>query len=268
MTDITEPVNFPGWIEGNKHLLKPPVGNKEMFPGGSDFIVQVVGGPNQRTDFHVDPYEEFFYQVKGNMHVNLMTPDGPATVHIREGEMWMLPGNVPHSPQRPEAGSIGMVVERVREEGTLEKFQWYCPDCGHLAARGRAPGPRHRQGPAAGLPGLLRRRGRPHLRRVRRAPPGQGLMAGPVVDVHTHLVPKGWPDLAAALRRLGLAPAPRRLRARRHDHGGRDRVPPDRRRGLGPRHPAWPTWTPTASTCRSSPRRRSSSRTSARPPRR
>ncbi|NAS25647.1 3-hydroxyanthranilate 3,4-dioxygenase [Herbidospora sp. NEAU-GS84] len=131
MTDITEPVNFPGWIEGNRHLLKPPVGNKEMFPGGSDFIVQVVGGPNQRTDFHVDPYEEFFYQVKGNMHVNLMTPEGPRTVHIREGEMWMLPGNVPHSPQRPEAGSIGMVVERVREEGTLERFQWYCPDCGN-----------------------------------------------------------------------------------------------------------------------------------------
>ena len=45
--------------------------------------------------------------------------------------MWMLPRNTPHSPQRPEAGSIGMVVERVREEGTLEKFQWYCPECGH-----------------------------------------------------------------------------------------------------------------------------------------
>jgi 3-hydroxyanthranilate 3,4-dioxygenase len=132
MTDVTEPVSFPGWIEENQHLLKPPVNNKEMFPGGADFIVQVVGGPNQRTDFHVDPYEEFFYQVKGNMHVNLMTPDGPRTVHIREGQMWMLPGNTPHSPQRPEAGSIGMVVERVREEGTPEKFQWYCLDCGNV----------------------------------------------------------------------------------------------------------------------------------------
>jgi 3-hydroxyanthranilate 3,4-dioxygenase len=132
MPDVTEPVSFPGWIEENQHLLKPPVNNKEMFPGGSDFIVQVVGGPNQRTDFHVDPYEEFFYQVKGNMHVNLMTPDGPRTVHIREGQMWMLPGNTPHSPQRPEAGSIGMVVERIRAEGTLEKFQWYCLDCGNL----------------------------------------------------------------------------------------------------------------------------------------
>jgi 3-hydroxyanthranilate 3,4-dioxygenase len=89
----------------------------------------VVGGPNQRTDFHVDPYEEVFYQVRGNMHVNVMTADGPARVDIREGEMWVLPRNLPHSPQRPETGSIGLVFERPREEGTLEKFQWYCPEC-------------------------------------------------------------------------------------------------------------------------------------------
>ena len=86
-----ESTNFPQWIEENKHLLKPPVGNKQMFPTGDDFITMVVGGPNQRTDFHVDPYEEFFYQVKGNMRINLMTPEGPRTVHVREGQMWMLP---------------------------------------------------------------------------------------------------------------------------------------------------------------------------------
>lgn len=129
MTEIGQPVNFPAWIEEHKHLLKPPVGNKQMFTTSEDFIVMVVGGPNQRTDFHVDPYEEFFYQIKGNMHVNLMTPDGPRTVHIREGEMWMLPAAMPHSPQRPEPGSIGLVIERVRKAGTLEKFQWYCPQC-------------------------------------------------------------------------------------------------------------------------------------------
>ena len=129
---ITEPINFPGWIEENKHLLKPPVGNKQMFPTGGDFIVMVVGGPNARTDFHVDPYEEFFYQVKGNMHVKVMTGGGPRDVHIREGEMWVLPRDTPHSPQRPEPGSIGLVLERIRETGTLEKFQWYCENCDAL----------------------------------------------------------------------------------------------------------------------------------------
>ncbi|GAA4452744.1 3-hydroxyanthranilate 3,4-dioxygenase [Phytohabitans houttuyneae] len=132
MSEVARPVSFPSWLAENQHLLKPPVGNKQMFPTGSDFIVMVVGGPNQRTDFHVDPYEEFFYQIKGNMHLNVMTPDGPDTIQVREGEMWVLPGNMPHSPQRPEEGSVGLVVERVREEGTLEKFQWYCPACGNL----------------------------------------------------------------------------------------------------------------------------------------
>jgi len=132
MSEVPRPVSFPNWLAENQHLLKPPVGNKQLFTNASDFIVMVVGGPNQRTDYHVDPYEEFFYQIKGNMHLNVMTPDGPDTIHIKEGDMWVLPGNMPHSPQRPEEGSVGLVVERVREEGTLEKFQWYCPECGNL----------------------------------------------------------------------------------------------------------------------------------------
>lgn len=128
-THMTPAIDFQGWIAEHEHLLKPPVNNKQVFDEANDLIVMVVGGPNQRTDFHVDPYEELFYQIKGNMHVNVMTRSGPDTVHIREGQMWLLPGNVPHSPQRPEAGSIGLVVERIREEGTLERFQWYCPNC-------------------------------------------------------------------------------------------------------------------------------------------
>ncbi|MBB3664658.1 MULTISPECIES: 3-hydroxyanthranilate 3,4-dioxygenase [Prauserella salsuginis group] len=131
-TAITDPVHFPHWLAENQSLLKPPVANKQLFAESSDFIVMVVGGPNRRTDFHVDPYEEFFYQIKGDMHVDIVTEDGPRTVHIREGEMWLLPGSVPHSPQRPEPGSIGLVFERVRAEGTLEKFQWYCQQCNGL----------------------------------------------------------------------------------------------------------------------------------------
>jgi 3-hydroxyanthranilate 3,4-dioxygenase len=129
-TPVIPPViDFPAWIKENEHLLKPPVNNKAAWTPIGDFIVQVVGGPNQRTDFHFDPYEEWFYQYRGNMHVNIQTPDGLQRIDIREGEMWLLPGNVFHSPQRPEEGSIGIVIERIREEGTLEKFAWFCPNC-------------------------------------------------------------------------------------------------------------------------------------------
>lgn len=130
--DIPATIHFEGWIAEHQHLLKPPVGNRQVFPTGDDFITMVVGGPNQRTDYHVDPYEELFYQVKGNIHVDVMTPDGPDRIDIHEGEMWVLPRRLPHSPQRPEPGSIGLVIERVREEGTLERFQWYCEACNAL----------------------------------------------------------------------------------------------------------------------------------------
>ncbi|MER7365418.1 3-hydroxyanthranilate 3,4-dioxygenase [Nonomuraea wenchangensis] len=126
------PVDFTKWIDEHAHLLKPPVANKLVFEEAEDFIVMVVGGPNARTDFHVDPYEELFYQVRGNMHVNVITENGPETVHVREGQMWLLPGGMPHSPQRPEEGSVGLVIERIRPEGTLERFQWYCAECGGL----------------------------------------------------------------------------------------------------------------------------------------
>lgn len=129
---IPEPFNFNQWIEDNKSVLKPPVSNKELYPGNDDFIVQVVGGPNQRTDFHFEPYPEWFYQIKGNMHVNIMEDGKLRRVDIKEGDSWMLPGNTPHSPQRPEEGSIGLVVERVREAGVTEKVQWYCPNCDQL----------------------------------------------------------------------------------------------------------------------------------------
>ena len=80
----------------NEHLLKPPVNNKQMWEPMGDFIVQVVGGPNQRTDYHLDPYEEWFYQVRGSMHVEPDDRRGPrSSVDIREGDMWMLPRNVP-----------------------------------------------------------------------------------------------------------------------------------------------------------------------------
>lgn len=121
--------NFAEWVKENEHLLQPPVNNQMMY-AGDDFIVQVVGGPNQRTDFHVDPYEEWFYQIRGNMHVNIVEDGRTRTVDIKEGDVWLLPGDLPHSPQRPEVGSVGIVIERIRKEGTLEKFQWYCPECG------------------------------------------------------------------------------------------------------------------------------------------
>ncbi|WP_283132724.1 3-hydroxyanthranilate 3,4-dioxygenase [Rhizohabitans arisaemae] len=126
------PIDFDKWIDEHEHLLKPPVNAQVVMEQSENFVIMAVGGPNQRTDFHVDPYEELFYQVRGNMHLNVMTPAGQETVHIREGQMFLLPANVPHSPQRPEPGSVGFLVERIREEGTLESFRWYCLECSAL----------------------------------------------------------------------------------------------------------------------------------------
>jgi len=121
--------NFREWIEANRSLLKPPVGNKRVFRDG-DFIIMVVGGPNARQDYHVDPGQEFFYQLEGDMVLKTMQDGRQVEVPIRAGEVLLIPPGLPHSPQRP-ANTLGLVIERARRAGELDGFQWYCERCGH-----------------------------------------------------------------------------------------------------------------------------------------
>ena len=127
--------NFSDWIDRHAHLLKPPVGNQVVFAAADDLIVQVIGGPNARTDYHDDPYEEFFYQLRGNMVLRVLEEGRPRDVPIRQGEILLVPAHLRHSPQRPEPGSVGLVVEKVRPAGVKDGFEWSCPRCSALVHR-------------------------------------------------------------------------------------------------------------------------------------
>jgi len=123
-------INFRRWIDEHRHLLKPPVGNKLVYRD-TEFIIMVVGGPNSRKDFHVDPAEEFFYQLEGDMTLRVVEDGHVRDLPIRAGEILLLPPNVPHSPQR-RADTVGLVVERQRRPGELDGLQWYCERCDAL----------------------------------------------------------------------------------------------------------------------------------------
>lgn len=130
-----KPFNFQSWIAENQHLLKPPVGNKMLFPENHGMIVQIVGGPNQRVDFHDDPVEEFFYQMKGDMILKVVDRGRIEDIAIPEGDVFLLPPHVRHSPQRPVENSIGLVVESPRVPGMKDGFDWYCFECNALVHR-------------------------------------------------------------------------------------------------------------------------------------
>lgn len=123
-----KPLNFKKWIDEHRHLLKPPVGNIHVWED-REFMVTVVGGPNSRTDFHINEGEEFFYQLEGDINLRLMENDKPVDFPICEGEIFLLPPRVPHSPQRP-AGTIGLVIERQRLAHEQDGFVWICSQCG------------------------------------------------------------------------------------------------------------------------------------------
>jgi 3-hydroxyanthranilate 3,4-dioxygenase len=126
--------NFENWIKAHQHLLQPPVSNK-MLHTDTGMIVMVVGGPNGRMDFHDDPVEEWFFQYRGNMVLKIAEGGKIFDVPIRQGEVFFLPAHVRHAPQRPEPGSIGIVVESPRMFGMKEAFEWYCFECGALVHR-------------------------------------------------------------------------------------------------------------------------------------
>jgi 3-hydroxyanthranilate 3,4-dioxygenase len=127
---ISRPFNFQKWVSEHRHLLKPPVGNQQVFKDNKDFIVMVVGGPNARKDYHVDEGEELFWQLEGEMTVKIIEDGQPVDIVIGPGDMFLLPPGVPHSPRRP-AGTVGLVLERYRTAGELDGFQWYCENCGN-----------------------------------------------------------------------------------------------------------------------------------------
>jgi 3-hydroxyanthranilate 3,4-dioxygenase len=128
MADSLTAFNLKRWIDEHRHLLKPPVG-AEMIWKQSQFRVLIIGGPNARRDFHINPGDEFFYQLEGDMVLEYIDGDGKRQREaIREGDVFLLPARTPHSSQRP-AKTVGLVVERVRGKDESEGYAWYCERC-------------------------------------------------------------------------------------------------------------------------------------------
>jgi 3-hydroxyanthranilate 3,4-dioxygenase len=133
------PFNLQQWIDENRDLLKPPINNKNLYKQAGDFIVMIVGGPNARKDYHYNESEELFYQLEGDMTVYAQIDGKKTEITIKEGEMFLLPANIPHNPVRPE-NTIGLVIERVRIGTDLsDGLFWFCDKCNHPLHHYRFP---------------------------------------------------------------------------------------------------------------------------------
>jgi 3-hydroxyanthranilate 3,4-dioxygenase len=128
------PLNFQRWLDEHAEAFKPPVGNQQVWKE-ADFMITVVGGPNGRSDFHDDPTEEFFHQFKGDAYLLLWDRGRYERLDLKEGDIFLMPPHVLHSPQRPEAGSLCLVIERRRPPGAKDAFQWSCAHCGTAIQR-------------------------------------------------------------------------------------------------------------------------------------
>jgi 3-hydroxyanthranilate 3,4-dioxygenase len=128
---IQPPFNLNKWIENNRDLLKPPVGNKNLYKDAGDYIVMIVAGPNARKDYHYNETEELFYQLEGTIEVLVQEEGEKKTMKLGPGDMYLHPAKIPHSPVR-HAGSIGLVIERKRADlHSKDGLLWFCDTCNH-----------------------------------------------------------------------------------------------------------------------------------------
>jgi 3-hydroxyanthranilate 3,4-dioxygenase len=125
---IRKPFNLQHWIDEHRHELKPPVGNRNLYKDAGDYIVMIVAGPNARKDYHFNETEELFYQLEGDINVRIQEDGKAVDIPIKAGEMFLLPGNTPHSPSRSE-GSIGLVIECKRTASEKDGLLWFCENC-------------------------------------------------------------------------------------------------------------------------------------------
>ncbi|HSF88293.1 MAG TPA: 3-hydroxyanthranilate 3,4-dioxygenase [Saprospiraceae bacterium] len=125
---IRRPFNLQAWIDEHRHELKPPVANRNLYHDAGDYIVMIVAGPNARKDYHFNETEELYYQIEGDINVRIQEDGKAVDIPIKQGEMFLLPGNTPHSPMRPE-GTIGLVIELKRSENENDGLMWFCDNC-------------------------------------------------------------------------------------------------------------------------------------------
>ena len=127
---IQRPFPLQAWLDEHRHLLTPPVANKQIWQN-AEFIVMAVGGPNARKDFHYNEGEEFFYQLEGEITVWIQEEGKKVGIPLKAGDVFLLPARVPHSPARTE-GSLGLVIERRRHVQEKDGLLWFCEECNHL----------------------------------------------------------------------------------------------------------------------------------------
>ncbi len=132
------PLSINQWVQENKHDLKPPVSNKLIYGPDTQLQIQIVGGPNTRTDFHIEEGEEFFYQLQGDMLLRIVDGGKFRDIIIKEGDVFLLPGNIPHSPQR-YPNTIGLVIERKRFPNELDGLIWFCSNCNRVLVHDAFP---------------------------------------------------------------------------------------------------------------------------------
>lgn len=126
---IRRPFNLQQWIDENRDLLKPPVGNKNLYTDAGDYIVMIVGGPNARKDYHYNETEELFFQIEGDIEVGIQEDGKAVTIPIKQGEMFLLPAGMPHQPRRGP-NTVGLVIEVKRRDREMKDgLLWFCEKC-------------------------------------------------------------------------------------------------------------------------------------------
>jgi 3-hydroxyanthranilate 3,4-dioxygenase len=118
--------NLQKWIDANRGDW----GQRRVIWQDSDFIAFVTRGPNRRKDYHINPGDEIFYQLEGELNLHYLKDTQHEVAVLKAGDVFLMPKHTPHSPRRAD-GSWTYVVERTRSNQEIDRFIWPCEKCGN-----------------------------------------------------------------------------------------------------------------------------------------
>ena len=103
-------------------------------------------GPNARTDYHDDPYEEFFYQLRGDIVLQgARGRAGRATSRSARARSCCCPGTCGIRRSGRSRARSAWWWRRSGRCDVDDGFEWYCPKCWTLIHRVRGERAEHRR---------------------------------------------------------------------------------------------------------------------------
>ena len=114
--------NLQKWIDDNRGDW----GQRRVIWQDSDFIAFVTRGPNKRKDYHINPGDEIFYQLEGELNLHYLKDDKHDVAVLKRRRFFLLPASIRRIRRAERMAHGPSSSKRRRSPQEIDRFIWPC----------------------------------------------------------------------------------------------------------------------------------------------